>query len=86
MTRGARSGAYNPNLRTLLIIATGGCGGWFVGDIFRQQDVQHGAERLGPLLWKRQKIPRSDFREILLFMIPNHPVVHWVKKSFKPHG
>jgi hypothetical protein len=52
--------------------------------VFRQQDVQHRAERLGSFLWKRQKMPRSDFREVSLFVIPNHPVVHWVKERFKP--
>jgi hypothetical protein len=64
---------------------SGRYGGWFAGVIFRQQDVQHGAERLCSFLWKGLKMPRSDFCEILLLMIPNHPVVHWVKKSFKPH-
>jgi len=56
---------------------------WFACVIFRQQNVQHCAERLCSLLWKRLKIPRSDFCEVLLFAIPNHPVAHWVKKSFK---
>jgi hypothetical protein len=52
--------------------------------VFRQQDVQHRAERLGSFLWKRQKMPRSDFCEVSLFVIPNHPVVHWVNERFKP--
>jgi hypothetical protein len=67
----------------LMGFANGSTGG-IARVVFRQQNVQHRAERLGSFLWKRQKMPRSDFCEVSLFVIPNHPVVHWVKERFKP--
>ena len=52
---------------------------------FREQDIEHCAERLCSFLWKRQQISHSDFCEVLLFCIPNHPIIHWVKEGFNPH-
>jgi hypothetical protein len=53
--------------------------------VFRKQDIEHHAECPRSFLRKRQQISRSDFREVMLFCIPDHPIIDWIKKRFEPH-